>query len=49
MKNMCPKLLNGYNNLVGIQLVLREITLVKELFVFKVELGDEAFIPNRLY
>ena len=41
--------MNGYNNLVGIQLALREITLVKELFVFKVELGDEVYIPNKLY
>lgn len=45
---MCRNVVSGCNNLSYIQLTLREIALVKQLFVYAVELGDEAFIPRQL-
>lgn len=48
MKSMFCKILNGYNNLAYLRLTLKEIQISKQLFVFNVELGDEAFIPKHL-
>lgn len=48
LKNLCPNLMKGYCNLVYIEMMTRQIKLVKQLFVFKVELGEEAYIPALL-
>ena len=46
LKKLCPNIVNGYNNLTFITMTLREIKLAKQLFVYNVELGDEALVPN---
>ena len=48
MTSLCPNLMISYNNLTGIKLTLKKINLIKQLFIYKVELGDEVFIPNML-
>ena len=48
IKKLCPHLFVGYNNLIFINLKLKEIKLAKQLFVHNVELGDEAYIPAEL-
>jgi len=48
VKKMGIKVVSGYDNPIYIQLCLSEIELIKQLFVYAVELGDEAIIPRQL-
>ena len=48
IKKLSPHLFVGYNNLIFINLKVKEIKLAKQLFVHNVELGDEAYIPAEL-
>jgi len=48
IKKLSPHLFVGYNNLIFINLKIKEIKLAKQLFVHNVELGDEAYIPAEL-
>lgn len=45
---MSEGIVSGYDNPIYIQLCLSEIQIIKQLFVFQVELGDEAIIPPAL-
>ena len=46
LKKLCPTILNGYNNLTYIKMTLREIKIAKQLFVHRIELGDESYVPH---
>lgn len=48
LKRIGYKILSGYGNLAYVHLSLEEIKLSRELFIFQVELGDEAAIPHQL-
>lgn len=48
LKRIGYKLLSGYGNLSFIELTLKEIKIAKQLFLFQVELGEEAVIPHQL-
>ena len=48
IKSLGINQLSGYNNLAYIDISIQEIEVSKKLFVFGVELGDEATIPGIL-
>ena len=45
MKCLSSNIMSGYGNLTYLKVTLKEIKLIKELFVMQVEQGDEVFIP----
>lgn len=48
VKQLGRSLVSGFDNPIFIQLCLSEIEFEKQLFVYHVELGDEAAIPQKL-
>lgn len=41
-------MLTGYDNPLYLNLILEEIKIIKRLFVFSIELGQETLIPKQL-
>lgn len=48
VKSMTSNIFSGYGNLTYIKITLKEIKLIKEIFVMQLEQGDEVFIPMQL-